>query len=170
MLIRILFTGFILFLTQGVSAEAPTIEGAFGIKFGDKPSPEYRADNIPTKEGTLYFVDPPVKNDNFNEYAVLVTNTTNKIYRIYAEKEQSTRDCKTEIIKVKQTLEKIYGSMAESTHAYVIKQKEKEIVLTCKISKLNKDKASLQIKYIDNKIFQESLQKPDANRRDPSGL
>ena len=160
----------ILLFTSGVSADAPPIEGAFGIKFGDKPGHAYRAEKIPTKEGALYFVDPPVKNENFNEYAVLVTNTTNKIHRIYAEKQQSTRDCKAEILKVKQALEKIYGPMKEFNHTYVIKQKDQEINLTCKISQQNQNTASLQIKYIDNQIFQESLQKPDPNRRDASGL
>ena len=165
-----LIASVILLFTSGVSADAPPIEGAFGIKFGDKPGHAYRAEKIPTKEGALYFVDPPVKNENFNEYAVLVTNTTNKIHRIYAEKQQSTRDCKAEILKVKQALEKIYGSMTEHHHVYVIKHKDQEINLTCKISNLSRNTASLQIKYIDHQIFKESLQKPDPDRGDASGL
>jgi len=167
---RMLLLVLILLSGHGVLAVTPQIEGAFGIKFGDTPRAEYRAGKVQTKSGTLYFVDPPIKNQHFDEYAVLVTRRTNKIFRIYAEKEQTTDSCNTELPKVKKTLQNLYGPGIEKESDFIIIQNQKEIHLACKVNQRNKSNASLQIKYIDNQIYQDSLEKSDANRRDASGL
>ena len=161
-----------LLAAQSVSVQAatPKIDGAFGIKLGDTPSHEYRPGKVQTNVGILYFIEPPIKNEHFNEYAVLTTKSTNKIYSIYAEKEQKTAKCQEELLKVKQSLEKLYGNLSVQDGIHAIKQDKREISLTCKISTINKDDASLQIKYVDHQIYEDSLDKTDPNRRDASGL
>ena len=159
-----------LFFAQTIQAATPVIEGAFGIKLGDIPRIEYQKGEVYTKVGRLYFIDPPVKNDHFNEYAIHVTNMTNKIYSIYAEKEQSAIDCREELLKVKTSLEKLYGTMTEQNKIYSVKQNEREINLTCKINVKNAESAALHIKYIDHRLYKDSISEPDPNHRDSSGL
>lgn len=166
----ILLLVLMLLFTQMIQAAAPVIEGAFGIKLGDVPNIEYQKGEVYTKVGRLYFIDPPVKNAHFNEYAVLVTNMTNKIYSIYAEKEQTAVDCRAELLKVKTSLEKLYGTLSEENSIYSVKQNTREINLTCKVNLKNPDNSSLQIKYIDHQIYEDSISKPDPSHRDPSGL
>ncbi len=160
----------IMFSAQNVQAEVVPIDGAFGIKLGDTPKEKYRADELPTEIGKLFFVKPPIKNEHFNEYAVLVTHRTNKIFRIYAEKEQSLATCKEELLKVKRSLENIYGTLTMKAQVFTLKQKNREINLTCKISKINNAEASLQIKYVDHQIFKDSHKKANPDRNDASGL
>jgi len=114
----------IIFVAQSVQAEITPIDGAFGIKLGDSPKEKYRAEELPTEIGKLFFVEPPIKNEHFNEYAVLVTHRTNKIFRIYAEKEQSSASCKEELLKVKRSLENIYGTLSVTNKVFTVKQKK----------------------------------------------
>lgn len=167
---RILLIILILFTSLGIHAATPAIEGAFGIKLGDPLKPEYKKGEVYTKVGTLFFIDPPVKNEHFNEYAVLITKTTNKIHSIYAEKEQKTIHCKAELLNVKASLEKLYGVVTEKDNIYTVKEKDREINLTCKVSTINADNASLQIKYIDHKIDEDGRIKSDPDSRDTKGL
>lgn len=160
----------LILLGQVALAETQQIEGAFGIKLGDSPGAKYSAGKVQTKIGKLYFVDPPIKNEHFDEYAVLVTRRTNKIFRIYAEKEQTTDSCNAELPKVKKSLQRLYGPGIEKENEFIIVKNQREIHLSCKVNQQNKNNASLQIKYIDKQIYQDSLEKPDANRRDASGL
>jgi len=164
------FIPMVLLFTQIAQAEGPQITGAFGIKLGVSPKSNFRTQEMPTRTGKLFFVEPPVKNKHFNEYAVLVTLRTNKIFRIYAEKEQSSSSCKKEILKVKESLEKKYGTLVESNNIFTVKQKNKEINLTCKISEINDKEASLQIKYVDHQVYADAKQKPQATGNDASGL
>jgi len=161
---------FSIFLCHSIQASTAQIEGAFGIRFGDAPDVDYQQGQVYTKLGTLYFVDPPTKNEHFDEYAVLVTKTTNQIYSIYAEKEQHVKECATELTKVKVSLEKRYGPATEKEKIYTIKQQQREITLTCKLSQKDNTKASLQLKYTDHQIYQDSLEKDDSGQRDASGL
>ncbi len=170
MLKQILLVMLVVSSAQFVQAATPPIEGAFGIKLGDEPDAKYIPEQIPTKLGLLYFIDPPIKNEHFNEYAVLVTIRTNKIFRIYAEKEQTTETCKNELAKVRKSLEKIYGKVTENESIYSVKQNEKEIQLTCKVSKINNKEASLQIKYIDQQVYKDGLESSSSKRNDASGL
>jgi hypothetical protein len=167
---RILSSILILLSSQGIQAATPTIEGAFGIKLGDTLNADFKKGEVYTKLGTLFFIDPPVKNEHFNEYAVLITKTTNKIHSIYAEKEQKTVNCKAELLKVKMSLEKLYGVVTEKDKIYSVKQMDREINLTCKVSKINADNASLQIKYVDHKIDEEGRVKSKQDGRDQKGL
>jgi len=160
----------VLLFTQTVQAEGPPIIGAFGIKLGDSPKSDYRTQEVPTKLGKLYFVKPPIKNEHFNEYAVLVTFSTNKIFRIYAEKEQSSASCKVEVLKVKESLEKIYGTLSVTDNVFTFKQQNKEINLTCKVSKINNNESSLQIKYVDHQVYNDSHKKLKPIENDSSGL
>ncbi len=170
-MIKLFFITMLMILfSQGVHAEVQTIEGAFGIKLGDEPDKKLESEKVRTKIGMLYFIEPPIKNEHFNEYAILVTTRTNKIFRIYAEKEQTTKTCAEELIKVKETLEKIYGKIVAKDNVYTVKQNEKEINLTCKVSKINKEDASLQIKYIDNQVYKDGIEEVNTDRRDDSGL
>jgi len=164
MLVLILLTG------QSALAGTQQIVGAFGIKLGESPDAKYRAAKVQTKIGTLYFVDPPIKNEHFDEYAVLVTMGTNKIFSIYAEKEQTKDSCNTELHKVKKSLQTLYGPGIQKEYEFVIIQNKIEIHLSCKVNQRNKNNASLQIKYIDNQILQNSQEKADTNHRDASGL
>ena len=170
MIKHLLIGSLALFVTQFAQAEITPIKGAFGINLGETPRDDYRSGEVPTKIGKLFFIKPPIKNENFNEYAVMVTIRTNKIFRIYAEKEQTTASCNEKIIKVKKSLEKIYGTLTEANKVYAVKQKNKEIYLTCKVSKINNKEASLQIKYVDRKVYEDSLEKTDKNYNDASGL
>jgi len=167
---RILSIILILTSYQGAQAATPAIEGAFGIKLGETLKADYKKGEVYTKVGTLFFIDPPVKNEHFNEYAVLITKTTNKIHSIYAEKEQKTINCEAELLKVKTSLEKLYGVLAENDKIYTVKQMDREINLTCKVSRINADNASLQIKYVDHKIDEEGRVKSNPDRRDTKGL
>ena len=152
------------------AATPPAIEGAFGIKLGDPLKMDYKKGEVYTKLGTLFFIEPPVKNEHFNEYAVLITKTTNKIHSIYAEKEQKTNNCEAELLKVKTSLEKLYGAVTEKDKVYTVKQTDREINLTCKVSKINADNASLQIKYVDHKTDEEGRINPQPDNRDAKGL
>jgi len=167
---RVFLILLMLFSAQYIHAEVPQINGAFGIKLGDEPDKKYIPEQIPTKIGQLYFIDPPIKNDHFNEYAVLVTFRTNKIFRIYAEKEQTTASCKEELTKLRTSLETIYGKVTEKDSIYMVKQKEKEIQLTCKVSEINNKDASLQIKYIDHQVYKDGLEINDSKSNDARGL
>jgi hypothetical protein len=170
MKLRFLLILLIFLSYQGIQAATPVIEGAFGLKLGDTPRSEYQKGDVYTKVGTLYFIDPPIKNMHFNEYAILVTKTTNKIHSIYAEKEQKTVSCEEEILKVKESLLKHYSTISEKDHIYFVKIGDREINLTCKVNKKNANNASLQIKYIDHKIYEEGRVKSSPEKRDASGL
>jgi hypothetical protein len=133
------------------------IEGAFGLKLGDKFKPKRNRRNSTTTSGeTIYYFKPSKKFRKFREYYVLITPETKKIYQIWAiakisEEQKFLRE--QEIIL--NILEKKYGPATNGSNNFrkrntkIISNGYKYIVLKYEISAFGN---SAYLMYVDQEL------------------
>lgn len=90
------------------------LKGAFGVEFGEKVSDEKhgfeRVLKYSLSAGHRYLFDPEDPYGKFEEYSVMVTPESNRVFKIRAEADfQHRSDCESELVAVKHSLEKKYG-------------------------------------------------------------
>lgn len=129
--------------------DRPNIKGAFGINFGDvfKPTPDTNSDRLTNGE-PIYRITAPVRFRHFNEYYVLITPTTSKIYEIWAvAKFEGSGDADAE----QKVVEKIIEDKYQTKHnGFMMSRYEIDNVQIAINTPITFGGSALQIRYTDN--------------------
>ena len=141
-----------MFPVFNIYAEQTKIEGAFGLKFGEKYNSEtmYKDKTfMPTEIGVLIPVNPPIPiPEFFNDYKIIVTSKTLKIFGITASKKYDNQKiCEEKLSTIESMFSKAYGqySILDNNHS-------KELTLNDVEIKFNCLKERLRITYVNESM------------------
>lgn len=141
-----------IFPVFNIYAEQTKIGGAFGLKFGEKYNPDTMYKNktfMPTEIGVLIPVNPPIPMPEFfNDYKIIVTPKTLKIFGITASKiYDNQKICKEKLTNIESMFSKAYGQylILDNNHS-------KELTINKVDIKFNCIKGKLRITYVNEAI------------------
>lgn len=77
---------FIIGCTSQDNKNEQSLEGAFGIRFGDVFDSNQTSEQIMRNNRPVFEINPPKKIQYFDKYYIAITPKTHRIYSIYAEK------------------------------------------------------------------------------------
>jgi hypothetical protein len=160
------------------STNANTIDGAFGLKLGDKV-------DCTTLKAEMNFhgswlVSPPKPSLSFQHYWVKITPQTKLIYSITATKESEAESSDSDFLAICEVLRKKYGSEQElypptTDGEYCLSHDDRSITVS-----RNKIPSDVFVEYRDRRLFTLAMKeqneirnaqiKADAKKLDDSGL
>lgn len=149
-----IYLTFLLFFLPifNIYAEQVKIPGAFGLKFGEKYNPDtmYKDGTfMPTEIGILLPVQPKTPMPEFfDDYRIMVTSKTLKIFGITASKKYKDKNiCNEKLKKIETMFAKAYGqySILDNNHS-------KELTLNDVEIKFNCLKERLRITYVNESM------------------
>ena len=168
-------------LILAVTSFAKEITGAFGIKLGDDFSAikKYILKNFESDSSIpiAYYVNPPKKNNLFDEYVVKVTPLTKKIASIIAIKKTTDGNCEVLLKALIEKLDKkydLFGSLKRTPEGLSYSAKSRnDMSLLGKFITVECNKDTLILRYSDTALLfnlEQELGKVKEKEIDDNGL